>query len=611
MSEKCAENRRKLRNRAAAPFLLFLRVGWLLVICAGVAGAGDPATTVPRTAPRFSNTATGVRYVGSRTCAKCHFLIFESYRKTGMGRSVRAAGAVAAGPLPATVHLARLHRSFTVFRRNGALYQQEYAVHGKKRIFQETEKLDWVVGDGHNGYSYLVRRGPWLFEAPLSWYARQHAWGPSPGYGHEDLGFSRLIRPGCLDCHSGRPRWAAPGSTRLLRPALAEPAIGCERCHGPGSLHVQQRLQGLPVAGSYDASIVNPARLPLWMADDICMNCHQEGDAEVLQPGRHYGDFRPGTPLRRTVALFELTPGRNQKLDSVLVHYVSSLHLSRCYRASGGKLGCLTCHDPHMQPAAAQAPAWFRSRCLTCHTEQSCPLPLARRQAMHPADNCVGCHMPERSLAADMVAHSALTDHRIAIRPGEPIPRLRPSLESPGLLLLDPVPGASPDFLPPQTLLQAYGQLLPAHPEFARDWVAELRQLARTEPNQPVVLSALARDAMLSVPPRPQDAIADLEAALRHGSREPGDLRLLATLLLQRHRPGAALALLLPAARRQPWDGPLFLLLGKALLQRRQPARAAAWLRQGLQWTPHSDALRRLLRKAQRRSARTPPGAAR
>ncbi|HET7842447.1 MAG TPA: hypothetical protein VFM21_12610, partial [Terriglobia bacterium] len=39
-------------------------------------------------AVQFKNAAPGVVYVGSKTCAECHSDIYESFRKTDMGRSM-------------------------------------------------------------------------------------------------------------------------------------------------------------------------------------------------------------------------------------------------------------------------------------------------------------------------------------------------------------------------------------------------------------------------------------------------------------------------------------------------------------------------------------------
>ena len=46
------------------------------------------------------------------------------------------------------------------------------------------------------------------------------------------------------------------------------------------------------------------------------MNCHQGGNTRVLQPGKDYLDFRPGTPLYET-AIFKLpvTIAQRAELD--------------------------------------------------------------------------------------------------------------------------------------------------------------------------------------------------------------------------------------------------------------------------------------------------------
>src|SRR5206468_9346938 len=51
-------------------------------------------------------------------------------------------------------------------------------------------------------------------------------------------------------------------------------------------------------------SIVNPAKLTPWLVDNICMRCHQSGQARVLQPGKDYSDFRPGAALDDTLSIF-------------------------------------------------------------------------------------------------------------------------------------------------------------------------------------------------------------------------------------------------------------------------------------------------------------------
>jgi hypothetical protein len=89
------------------------------------------------------------------------------------------------------------------------------------------------------------------------------------------------------------------------------------------------------------------------------------------------------------------------------------MYASQCFQKSAGdaKLGCISCHDPHALPAAAERVTYFRGRCLVCHAEKGCSLPPAARQAA--SDNCIACHMPKRKSS---VVHTAITDHAIPRR---------------------------------------------------------------------------------------------------------------------------------------------------------------------------------------------------
>ena len=176
---------------------------------------------------------------------------------------------------------------------------------------------------------------------------------------------------------------------------------------------------------------MNPAKLAPRLADNICVNCHQAGDARVTQPGRTYLDFQPGKWLFDTTVIFKQPRKADQQQQDLLEHY-AAMQASRCFREGAGKLSCLTCHDPHVQPAPEQAADYFRPKCLTCHTDQSCRLPLATRMAQTPPDNCIGCHMQKRRVT--QISHSALTNHRIPAREGESLPEIK-QVETEGVVV--------------------------------------------------------------------------------------------------------------------------------------------------------------------------------
>ena len=257
---------------------------------------------------------------------------------------------------------------FRVFRRGNDLYQSdtEPAPFGNGR---NTYKLEYVIGSGLQGYGYVIKRDGRLVEAPLSFYTKPGKWDLSPGYDDSEPGFDRPITADCVVCHAGRAQ-AVPNRLGLyLEPPFLELAIGCENCHGPGRQHV---------ASAGRTVILNPAKIERREAEAICLKCHQNSDASP---------------------------------NSDLLAHGASMKMSRCYTASNGLLTCTTCHDPHRSVSSSAGPAFYRSKCLTCHTDTSCGL---TREQRGNDDDCAVCHMPKRNVPE--IPHTALTNHRIGLR---------------------------------------------------------------------------------------------------------------------------------------------------------------------------------------------------
>jgi len=91
-------------------------------------------------------------------------------------------------------------------------------------------------------------------------------------------------------------------------------------------------------------------------------------------------------------------------------------------------MGCISCHDPHRMPQADQRIAYYRERCLRCHQDKACSLPVDVRLAKNKADDCIACHMPPFSTAD--ITHTAATDHRVLRRLGKAGGALKTSLAS-------------------------------------------------------------------------------------------------------------------------------------------------------------------------------------
>lgn len=422
--------------------------------------------------------------------------------------------------LPADVYDAKLDRHFAVYAKDGKAYESEFQLaRDGTEIFRDTHALDWKIGAGENGFGALVESEHTLFQAPLSYYTRSGQWALSPGYEFGDYGFNRPILAGCISCHSGRPSPIAGTNGRFEEPPFFQLPIGCENCHGPGEKHIRlmDALKTHPLGN--DDGIVNPADLPMRMANQICMSCHEMGDVRVYQEGKTYQDFRPGMPLDRIVSIFLMPPKPDSPPRPDHLEHYYSMTLSKCYQASGGKMGCITCHDPHIEPSAEDAPAYFNAKCMTCHKPGTGGA-MARRSihaaAKNDAGNCIGCHMPKREIKT--ISHSSATNHRIPARPDETFPEEafhQTTAELPDLIHLNPDPKQEKDGVPLTIVLQAYGELATNRPEYTKPYLEVLDKLETTEPDHAIVQASLGRRDLLRG--NAEQALTHLQKALKLG----------------------------------------------------------------------------------------------
>ena len=357
-----------------------------------------------------------VAYVGDAACTRCHREIAEAYRSHPMGRSLTpvanandGASASTAKGLPIEDKGVR----YTIEHRDGRVFHKAARRDPDGTLFAEIEaEVQYALGSGTRGIAFLIEHDGFLLQSPIAWFSQTGRWDISPGYGEfaAHPNFERPIPSDCLFCHANQFH-PVPGTVnRYETPIFQGHAIGCERCHGPGELHVRQ--PGL--AAETDFTIVNPANLTPALRDAVCQQCHLQGSFRLPRAGREPLDFRPGLPIHWFLAVYlnkKAIPGKFEA-----VGHDEQMEASRCFMASNGQLACTSCHDPHRLPAPAAKVAYYRERCLDCHEKKGCALPLADRQARGQGEDCVACHMPRPTMTN--IPHTAATDHRILRSPG-------------------------------------------------------------------------------------------------------------------------------------------------------------------------------------------------
>ncbi len=578
-------------------YLVLLAVTGLVLVLAVLACRRQQPTSEPAFVSPYRNVQPDVNYVGDEKCHRCHPVEAEAFHHHPMGRSLT--------PIARVAGQERYDKStgnpfeqfgfeFAVERRGDRVFHKEQLKDSKNRVvFEEEEEAQFVLGSGAIGRSYLIANDGFVFQSPISWFSQKGIWDISPGYA-DYFHFRRTIEPLCLFCHANQVEPVEGTVNRYRQPIFRGYAIGCERCHGPGELHVQIRARDEFVAG-LDDTIVNPRRLEASLRDAVCEQCHLQGESRVLRRGRQLFDYRPGLALHRFWSVFVRKPGPNEKHKAV--GQVEQMYGSACYRESKGTLGCISCHDPHQLPAPESSRAYYRDRCLNCHDQKPCSLsPLVR--AKKNDNDCIACHMP-RAESLD-IAHTAVTDHRILRVPEAGGGSLRPPRPL--------VPGEMP-------VVHFHRSMATENAEESRDLALALMKLARNARQPPREFGRLAlplletalqnwpddvdcREAKgyaLWLQGRAEEALASYEAVLAKAPQREQSLADAAALSEQLNQEDAALNYLHRAIEVNPWRAQAHYRLAKILAQRQQWHKAIEACRTAIQRNPSAAEVRTLL----------------
>lgn len=352
---------RNVCHRLCCLLLPALALAVLTLAC-----APRPKPTDKPAAPE-SNFAV---YVGNAACKPCHPTEFESHARSRHMQTLHAATPEALqalapplGPTPGGIAFLKQEERLAV-----------------KTVSGQVVALDFALGSGKAGMTFLTlleNGSKGSAEIYQSYFPRFQVWHPTPGQqGLPKGGLGRVhdesVTRHCLSCHAVTLPLDTP------RPEPRFFGVGCEACHGPGSRHVEAKQQG---------RITENARLRALHPEsgkamnELCGRCH------------------------RTAADLEKMDARERQSTQRFQPY--GLSLSACFKESGDKLTCVTCHNPHED--ASKDEKRYEKICLSCHTtpKKACPV--------NPKEKCIGCHMPTRPVFPGSPLPNAMADHYIRV----------------------------------------------------------------------------------------------------------------------------------------------------------------------------------------------------
>jgi hypothetical protein len=329
-------------------------------------------------------------YVGSDTCKICHLEHYDSWKMTLHSRMMQDAQKNKdAIIVPVPLDEKKIREDLSKIKG--------LKVPADKIFIPKVDDILYTIGSQWK-QRYLVKKEDKLYITPIQYYTKNNSWA---NYNEATWDKKPWIL-GCGGCHAT--------GVNLEKNTFVEPGVACEACHGKGSWHA-----ALPKTAVFEKreTIVNPAKLTMGVAVQICGACHNRGKATQHKEAEWAVGYEPGKALEayfksvsfvagnvKDVYANEFSKGHHQQY----IDWVQSKH------ADEG-VTCTSCHFVHqigVPPTRSQTQAAGSKQCLSCHQV----INNNQAHSIHSFANCVGCHMPKiatSALSGDLHSHVFVT----------------------------------------------------------------------------------------------------------------------------------------------------------------------------------------------------------
>lgn len=353
--------------------------------------------------------APGRTFVGAQACASCHQQVHADWTS---GRHSKMLQPATSRSVLADFSKGRVTLKGNRYRLrvdNGEFFITESYLTGK----EQEHRVEYTLGSRRiQHYLTTVDHGL-MIVLPPSWDVQRHQWFDNMEIVRPDENDQKPVQQwnkNCVGCHVSQQENNYQPATRTYSTGWADFGTSCERCHGPGSAHVQAYAGGARSAAVGERSIVRPTRLDPKTSSMICAQCHSLRD--VVAPGYtagadYYDYFQPVLEYgpRNDQDPTYWADGRPRRFSNDAI----GLWQSECFLRGGAT--CTSCHhDPHVPDIDRNAQLVPRNNalCTKCHQDLGTQLTAhTRHRADSAGSSCVECHMPKTVVSIK----STMRDH--------------------------------------------------------------------------------------------------------------------------------------------------------------------------------------------------------
>ena len=317
-------------------------------------------------------------FVGSDTCKMCHLEHYDSWKMTMHSRMLQDA---------------KMNEDAIIISIDEKRIREDLAKLGKKlkvpadQIYvPKKEEILYTIGSQWK-QRYLIEKDGQLLISPIQYNADTDRWVNYHEHDYEKRPW--LLK--CGGCHAT--------GVDLEKNTFAEVGVSCEACHGKGSWHA-----ALPKTAVFEKrqTIINPAKLTMGVAVQICGSCHNRGKATMQKGSGWPVGYEPGQALQTYYKSVSYAGGNVKYTyanEFSKGHHQQYIDWKQSKHAKEG-VTCTSCHYVHqvgVPPTRSQTYSAGSKQCFECHVQTNRNL----AHSIHSFANCVGCHMPRIAKSAE------------------------------------------------------------------------------------------------------------------------------------------------------------------------------------------------------------------